>query len=265
VSIGVIGAATAIAIFAYNGYGSAVVLGEETTDAPRKIARTILWALVITVLAELIPVIAVLLGAPSLDELFRSENLMEYFITSRAGSGLNTTISLAIALAIVNAVLAILLLTARLFFSTGRDGVWPRAANKALSSIHPTFRTPWIATLVVAVLSAAACFIDLKVLLVLTGSSLIVVYAALCLASIMGRRNGSTAHAPYKMRWWPLPPILALAALVYVTIQTAKDPVIGRPSLYVTLGVLALAAIYYVFRRHEWALRGPSDEEAVED
>jgi amino acid transporter len=129
VTIGVIGAATAIAIFAYNGYGSAVVLGEETTDAPRKIARTILWALVITVLAELIPVVAVLLGAPSLDDLFKSENLMEYFITARGGSGLNTTISLAIALAIVNAVLAILLLTARLFFSTGRDGVWPRGAN----------------------------------------------------------------------------------------------------------------------------------------
>jgi amino acid transporter len=260
VTIGVIGAATAIAIFAYNGYGSAVVLGEETTDAPRKIARTILWALVITVLAELIPVVAVLLGAPSLDDLFKSENLMEYFITARGGSGLNTTISLAIALAIVNAVLAILLLTARLFFSTGRDGVWPRGANKALTAIHPTFRTPWIATLVVAVLSAAACFIDLKVLLVLTGSTLIVVYAALCLAAIMGRRNGSTDHAAYRMRWFPLPPILALAALVYVTIQTAKDPVVGRPSLYVTLGVLALAAVYYLFRRNVWALRGPADE-----
>jgi amino acid transporter len=259
VSIGIIGAATAIAIFAYNGYGSAVVLGEETSDAPRRIARTILWALVITVIAELVPVIAVLLGAPSLDELFSADNLMEYFITSRGSSGLNTAISLAIALAIINAVLAILLLTARLFFSTGRDRVWPAPANRALSAIHPRFRTPWIATLVVGVLSAAACFIDLNTLLVVTGSSLIVVYAALCLGAIVGRRTGSTAHGAYKMRWYPLPPLLAIAGMGYVTYQTAKDSVIGRPSIFVTLGILVAGAIYYVFRRREWTLRGPED------
>ena len=265
VTFGVIGAATAIAIFAYNGYGSAVVLGEETTDAPKRIARTILWALVITVIAEMVPVIAVLLGSPSLDGLFGAENLMEYFITSRGSSGLNTAISLAIALAIINAVLAILLLTARLFFSTGRDGAWPRPANRALSAIHPRFRTPWIATLVVGVLSAGACFIDLDTLLVVTGSSLIVVYAALCLASIVGRRNGSTAHGAYRMRWYPLPPLLAIAGMGYVTWQTAKDTVIGRPSLFVTLGILVLAGLYYAVRRGEWALRGPESESESED
>jgi amino acid transporter len=259
VSIGLIGAATAIAIFAYNGYGSAVVLGEETADAPVGIARTILWALVITVVAELVPVIAVLLGAPSLDALFGADNVLEYFITARGGSGLNTAISLAIALAIINAVLAILLLTARLFFSTGRDRVWPAPVNRALSAIHPRFRTPWVATLIVGALAAAACFVDLDVLLVLTGASLIVVYAALCLAAIAGRRNGSTAHGAYRMRWFPLPPILALGALGYVTYQTALDPGIGRPSLLVTVGIVVAAGLYYVIRRRDWALRGPDD------
>jgi amino acid transporter len=260
VTIGVIGAATAIAIFAYNGYGSAVVLGEETSDASRGIARTILWALVITIIAELVPVTAVLLGAPSLDALFSAENMMEYFITAHAGSGLNKVISLAIALAIINAVLAILLLTARLFFSTGRDAVWPAPANRALGAIHPRFHTPWVATLVVGALSAAACFIDLDVLLVLTGSSLILVYASLCIAALVGRRNGSTAHAAYRMRWFPIPPLLALVALGYVTYQTARDPEIGRPSLLVTLGILVVAGIYYLARRRNWTLRGPDDE-----
>lgn len=259
VAFGVIGAATAIAIFAYNGYGSAVVLGEETTDAGRGIAKAILWALVITVAAEIIPVAAVLLGAPSLDGLFSAGNMMEYFITERAGSGTNTVISLVIALAIINAVLAILLLTARLFFSTARDSVWPRSAGRVLGSIHPKFHTPWGATLVVGVLSAAVCFVDLQVLLVVTGSSLIVVYAALCLAALFGRRNGSTAHAEYKMKWFPVPPVLALAALVYVSYQTATDPAVGRPSLLVTAGILVLAGLGYALRRKHWVLRGPDD------
>lgn len=258
VTFGVIGAATAIAIFAYNGYGSAVVLGEETRDAPTGIARTILLALVITVIAEIVPVTAVLLGAPSLDGLFGADNMMEYFITSRSSEGLNKVISLAIALAIINAVLAILLLTARLFFSTARDSAWPDRVSRGLGAIHPRFHTPWVATLVVGVLSAAACFVDLDVLLVLTGASLIVIYAALCLAVLIGRRNGSTAHAAYRMRWFPLPPLLALAALGYVTYQTARDPEIGRPSLFVTLGILVVAAAYYAVRRGEWELRDPS-------
>ncbi|ONI90380.1 amino acid transporter [Actinosynnema sp. ALI-1.44] len=260
VAIGVIGAATAIAIFAYNGYGSAVVLGEETTDASRGIAKAILWALVITVVAEIVPVTAVLLGAPSLDSLFGAGNMMEYFITERAGSGLNTVISLVVALAIINAVLAILLLTARLFFSTARDSVWPAKANRSLGAIHPKFHTPWVATLVVGALSAVVCFVDLDVLLVVTGSSLIVVYAALCVAALVGRRNGRTAHAQYRMRWYPVPPLLALAALVYVTVQTASDPNVGRPSLFVTLGILVVAGVGYYVRRKHWVLRGPDED-----
>jgi amino acid transporter len=263
VTFGVIGAATAIAIFAYNGYGSAVVLGEETTDAHKGIARTILWALVITVIAEIVPVTAVLLGSPSLDGLFSAGNMMEYFITERAGSGMNKVISLAIALAIINAVLAILLLTARLFFSTARDSVWPKPASRVISSIHPRFNTPWVATLVVGVLSAAICFVDLDVLLVVTGSTLIGLYASLCLAAIVGRRNGTTAHAAYRMPWFPLPPLLALAAMGYVVYQTAKDSEIGRPSIFYALGVLVVAALYYVVRRREWVLRGPDDDDVT--
>ncbi|MGH9059425.1 MAG: APC family permease, partial [Acidimicrobiales bacterium] len=87
--IGLIGAATAVAIFSYNGYGSAVYFGEETQDAHRGIARAVLWALGITVVAELAPVTAVLLGAPSLNDLFAAPNMMSYFITSVGGSWLN--------------------------------------------------------------------------------------------------------------------------------------------------------------------------------
>ncbi|WP_163507398.1 APC family permease [Fodinicola acaciae] len=257
-TLGVIGAATAVAIFAYNGYGSAVVLGEETRDAPRTIARAILWALVVTVAAELIPVTAVLLGAPDLHSLFGSQNMLDDFVRTRAGNAVAIAMSLAVALAIINAVLAILLLTARLFFSSARDGVWP--ASRTLQAIHPRFRTPWVATLIVGAVSAVVCFVDLHVLLVVTGTSLVAVYASLCVATLTGRRNGTTAHSAYRMPLFPLPPLIALAALVYVTYQNLLDPAVGRPSLIVTVGVLVLAAAYYLlFLRGKWELRGPAD------
>ena len=262
-SIGLIGAATAVAIFSYNGYGSAVYFGEETKDAHRGIARAVLWALGITVIAELAPVTAVLWGAPSLSKLFAAPNMMAYFITSRGGSWLNTAISLAVALAILNAVLAIILITARMVFSTGRDAAWPGAVSRALATIHPRFATPWVATVAVGVVGAALCFADEQFLLVTTATTIVAVYALLCLSSVNGRRNGSTAHARYRMPLFPVAPILALIALGYVVYENALDPKVGRPSLDVTVGIAVISIAYYLFvlrRRGTWELRGPTDE-----
>ncbi len=262
-ALGLITAAAAVAIFSYNGYGSAVYFGEETNNAHKGIARAILWALAITVAAELIPVTAVLLGAPSLDELFAAENMMSYFVTAQAGSTVNTVISLAIALAILNAVLAIILITSRMVFSTGRDTAWPGNISRGLAAIHPRTGTPWIATLATGAFATVLCFVDKDFLLVVTATSIVAVYAALCLAVLNGRRNKSTAHAAYRMPWFPIAPVLALAALAYVVWQNAMDPVIGRPSLAITVGIGVVSALYYVLvlrRRGSWELRGPEDD-----
>ncbi|WP_051386366.1 APC family permease [Actinokineospora inagensis] len=263
-SFGIIAAAAAVAIFSYNGYGSAVYFGEETTNAHRGIARAILWALGITVLAELIPVTSVLIGAPSLTDLFSSDNMMSYFVTARGGSTLNTVISLAIALAILNAVLAIILITSRMVFSTGRDAAWPGTISRALAAIHPRTNTPWIATIVTGIFGTALCFVDEHFLLVVTSTSIVAVYAFLCVAVINGRRNGSTRHAAYRMPWFPIAPVVALAALVYVIWQNALDPAVGRPSLLTTIGIAVVATLYYLFvlrRRGQWELHGSVEEQ----
>ena len=109
VGLGLVSAQMATAVFAYNGYGAAVYFAEETRDASRGIARVIMWSLAITVVAELVPMTAVLLGTPSMTDLLSSSAPMQYFVTARGGSGLNTTISLMIAIAIINAVVAITL------------------------------------------------------------------------------------------------------------------------------------------------------------
>ncbi len=50
----------AIAIFSYNGYGAAVNFSEEIAGHKSGIAKAILWSLLITVVAELVPIIATL-------------------------------------------------------------------------------------------------------------------------------------------------------------------------------------------------------------
>ncbi|WP_054311523.1 APC family permease [Mesorhizobium sp. 1M-11] len=265
-STGLILAATAVAIFAYNGYGAAAYFGEETQDAKRSIGKVVLWALVITVAAELIPLTAVLLGSPDLSALLAAPAKIEYFLDARGGHTLTVLVSLAIAVAIFNAVIAIVLQASRLLFSSGRDKTWFGPINNAVASVHGTYASPWVATIVVSVLAAIACFIDLNLLLVVSGTSLVVIYALLCLGAVAGRRNGATAEGHYRMPLFPLPPILAFVALVYVAYQNWLDAAFGRPSLMATLAIVAVAAIYYVVflaRRADWTLHAPEEIEEI--
>lgn len=45
--------------------------------------------------------------------------------------------------------------------------------------------------------------------------------------------------------------------------ENATDPKVGRPSLYVTIGIAAVATAYYLLvlrRRGTWELRGAGDQ-----
>lgn len=251
-----------IAIFAYNGYGSAVYFGEETQDAHRNIARTTLIALVITVACELLPLTAVLMSVPDMKKFLGSSDMLGYFMTIRGGRGLDIVVSLGVAFAIFNATIAILLIAARQVYSTARDNVWNEWVNTKFRKVHPTLQSPWIATLFIGVLVALACFISENTLFVLTGTELVVVYSALCVAVIVGRFRKGGLGSKYRMPLFPLAPLLALASMLYVIYANWLDPTIGRPSLFATVGIAVLSIIYYVLvlrRRGDWVLQGPSE------
>ena len=256
-----IGVATSVSIFAYNGYGAAVYFAEEMHEAPQLIARTILWALVITVVTELVPLTAVLMGAPNLQGLLGSTSPFSDFITAVGGYALSVVIGLSVALAILNAVLATLLQNARFFYSTGRDGTWHQRINDAFLMTHDRFNSPWIATLAAGISSMAMCLLGLQWLLVITGTGIALIYAAVCIAAIAGRTTGTTKHAVYRMPLYPLWPVLGLLALAYVFYTSAIDPDIGRPSLLINSVVMVVALAYYglrVRRKGNFAFRDPA-------
>ena len=262
-SLRAVGLAGSASIFALYGFGNAIFLGEETHDAPAQISRAVLFALGVGFVTQIVPLAAVLTGARDLAGLFANgDGMFSAFVTDRGGAGLYEVISLCIALAIVNCNIAFAVLVARLLFSTGRDRVWPDACNRALLLIHPRFGSPWVATLACGVLAAAFCFLPLNLLEVLTGTTIVVVYGSLCVAALVGRRTGRTAHAWYRMPFHPWPSVLGLAGLGFVVCASVLDPVLGRPSLLATCVVIAVSAAYYVLvlrRRGAWVLHAPQE------
>ncbi len=262
--LALIGLATTVSVSAYYGFSSAVYFTEEMHEAPRLIGRTIFWAVIITVLTELIPVAAVLMGAPDLKWLISSDNPFGEFVRIRGGQLLYDAVSLAIAFAIINAALATLLQNARFLFSTGRDLAWHRHINDGFTRTHARFHSPWIATLAAGGSSLLTCFLGLKLVLALTGTGIVLTYAGVCAASLAGRLGGSTGHASFRMWFFPWMPIVGLAMCTGVLVASWFDPDTGRPSLIANAVAIILALAYYTFvlrARGGWVLRGPDDEE----
>jgi amino acid transporter len=258
VAFGVVLTATASAVFAYNGYSMPVNLSEEVKGSSRKIATAILWSLVITVAAELIPTTAVLLGAPDLVKVTTDSAPMQTFMLATANGTVNTLVSLGIALAIFNAVIAILVQFGRILYSAARDRAFPGPSNAWLAALHPTWKSPWIATLLVGLISFVLCLtVDLNTLIMLTGASLVLNYALVALAALVGRMVGASDHSPYKMPFWPVAPVLALAALIYITTQQTQTALLVTGAT-VLIGIVYWAIVILPQRGKAWTLLQPS-------
>ncbi|MFL0418310.1 APC family permease [Sphingomonas sp. 179-I 2A4 NHS] len=255
-----IGVAASIAIFAFNGYGAAVYFGEEMHEAPNRIARSIIWALVWTLLLEGVPLVAALAGAVDLPSLLASPNPFGELATRVGGERAGQLIAFGVALAIVNAIIAWVLACARFFYSTARDGSWGGPFDRWMLAIHPRWQSPWLGTLFVGGVGMLLCFLPLRLLEVWSGAGLIAIYAGIAIAAIVGRRSGKTAHARYRMPLYPLAPIVTLIALVMITWATWFDLDEGRPAIIATIVQIAIAAAYYwlVLRRRRWDAVIPS-------
>ena len=261
-SAAAIGIATSIAIFALNGYGAAVYFAEEMKEAPTRIARTVLWALVATLVLEGGPILAALVGAGDLHALFTAPNPFGLLVTQRGSATLEDWVSVGVAIAIVNAIIAWVLACARFFYGTARDGSWGRPIDGWLTIIHPRFGSPWIGTLIVGMIGVGLCFLPRRLLEVWSGTGLIAIYAGIAVAAIVGRARDKTTHAPYRMPLYPLAPIVTFVALGYVLVTNWIDPDDGRPALIATAAQIVLSAAYYLFvlrRRGAWVIHDPAE------
>jgi amino acid transporter len=259
-ALAVMGTAAAGAIYAFNGYGGVVSIAEELHEAPRRVAAVIFWALGLAAVLELAPMLSMLLGAPDLAALMRAPSPAPFFIGVTGGHVLAVVMSVAVAIAIFNANIAVALMAGRQLYSTGRDGVWSVSLNQAFSAIHPRFKSPWIATLTMGAFTLLWCLAPLRVLVIILAGGTVTVYAGLCLAVLAGRRGGATSHSRFRVPLFPALPLIALIALLGV-VWTSLSDADGRLGFLVSGGVLLVSGLLYqgvLKRRGGWAHRGPA-------
>lgn len=243
VSWGLVISTIAVALFAYNGYGQSVNYVEETKGATKNIGKAIMVSLLVAVIVEIVPLMAVVLGTESLEKLLADPAPMNYFLIERGGETVNVIVSLGIAIAIINAVIAIIIQISRVLFSASRDGSWPDAIGKPLGSISKKYQTPVVATLVIGGSSVlVGAFVPFSLLILASGASLVVIYAVVAIAALRVRSKGSSHKDAYTMPVWPIPPIIVIVTLAYIAYQgVLADP---RP-LLIALGTMLIGVVYY--------------------
>jgi amino acid transporter len=257
VTMGTIVVGLAGALFITQGFSTAVYLAEEMDRPHRTVPRTVLWTLGIGSAVILIPVIAITLGAPSLDALAGGD--ISTMVAQWSNSAVGTFVSLCIALAIINAAIVMVIQNSRVLYASARDKAWPEPVNRAFASLSKRYGSPWISTLAVGVPGAAFCFVDLTTLSAVTGVSVALLYGCVAVAALGGRRGKHKEAKAYRMPLWPAVPIVLIAVLIYVVMQ---QPV---SALLWTFGITAAAALYWVFYlrprpKTRWIITVPEDE-----
>lgn len=241
VPLSVIISTVALAVFAVSGYESAVNFAEETEGRARGIGEAVVNSFIIGMVFIAVPFIAILLGAGNLTTFLASSTSLTDVARAAFGNTFVDILTVGAILAILNAALAITLQYARVLYASGRDRAWPDPINKWICLLLPGRGSPWVATLLVGVVGVVLC-IQSSLISVITFTSVvyIVSYGLVVVAALVSRVRNRAEPRPYRLPFWPIPPLIALAGIIYsVTQQTHHDLIISG-------SIFVAGLIYYL-------------------
>ena len=238
-AIGRVGRASAVLIFAFLGVEAALVPSGEVKDPARTVPRAVLLSIgVVAVLYVSVQIVSQgVLGAG----LAASKTPVADAGGAALGPWGRTLILVGSTVSMFGYVSGMTLAVPRMLFAFARDGFLPRA----VASVHPAFRTPYwaiaIQTVLVAVLAATGTF---ERLAIIANGSVLLVYAACCLATMeLRRRDVRGAGVPFRVPGAAVVPWLALLVIV----SLLRTLLFGE--WLAVLAVLVAAVPVYAFTR----------------
>ncbi len=261
-TLGVAAGAVSAASWAVSGAGQAVYFAEELRD-PVRVGRLVVTVTLLSLLAMIVPVLALAVGSRDLPTTLAADSPFAALIAQHASPALATAIGLGIAAAIFNAVMAGVVCYGRWLWSSGRDAIWPAPVSAALVRLHPRFGSPWVATVVVGVVSMACTLLGLRTLVLLSAANGIVNWALLNTAGLVGRRRGITGQGrAYRAPLFPLTNVLSLIAAAGLAVLTWQDADTGRTGELIVAADIIVALLYHrlvlMRRPGGWRLVGPA-------
>ncbi len=223
-----------ILFFAFQGCETGIIVGGEVVNPRRTIPRAILISIATVV------VVYVLIQTVSQGVL--GDSLQNYTAAPLAETAKVVFGPLGFTLLIVGAVISMfgymsgtILNSPRIVYALARDKVIP---IKALSKVHKSFATPYIAIIIYAtigfILAVSGSFEQLAVI---ASSAMLILYLGVALSVIRLRKSQTNYTEGFKIPGGWTVPILAIAIILYFLSSLSANEMIGTA---VFIGILTL-------------------------
>jgi basic amino acid/polyamine antiporter, APA family len=224
-------AAGGVVFFAYIGFDAVSTTAEEAKNPQRDlpigiiaslVICTLLYLAVAAVLSGIVPVIQFRTAADALpgvpviapEESVRFLNAPVAYALSVIGQDWASYLVSAGAVAGITSVLLVMLMSQpRIFFAMSRDGLLPSGVSK----VHPTFRTPYITTIITCVVVALVAGVtQIQTVGEMTSIGTLFAFVVVCAAVLMLRFKRPDAHRPFRVPFGPIFPILGILSCSYL-------------------------------------------------
>ena len=140
----------------------------------------------------------------------------------------------------------------RIFYTMARDGLLPRV----FATVHQKFKTPWINTIMVGLITAvAAAFFDINTLGDMTSVGTLAAFAIVCLSVIWLRKTHPNIPRGFTVPLFPILPALGIVSCIAL-IFTVEMRVLVFFGWYTLIAVV----LYFVYGIHHSRLQQDLDE-----
>jgi amino acid transporter len=239
VGAGAMLAAVVPALFAFNGYDWPLYFAEETRSARRALPRAVLVAAAVSVVIEVLAVVAATLAIHHLPATAASSAPLTMIATRTMGATGAKALIAGVVVAMFDTGLAGNLGYARIFYAAGKDRMWPGPLNGFFSTVGRS-KVPVAGFGVLFIGNSLLCiFSSLDNLITFTGVVIVIIYLLVAVSALLSRVRDRGLRRALRMPAWPAFPLIALAGVVAaLTQQTAQD-------LAIAFGLAAAALIVY--------------------
>ena len=231
--------AAAVIFFAYLGFEAVSTAGAEARNPAKDMPVGILGALVICTVLYILTC-AVLVGIVPYAELDVPAPIA--LAADRMGLPWFAFLVKVGAIAGLSSVMLVLLYgQTRIFYTMSRDGLLPAS----LATVHKTFKTPWINTIIVGIAAmGAAGFLSLDALSDLSNVGSLAAFALVCITVIYLRRSDPNLVRPFRTPLYPVVPILGAIMCAILLMSLMSTPATRNFFLiYLAAGIL----LYFVY------------------
>src|SRR3989441_7262969 len=236
-----LGAASRVGVYDYLGYYDICYIGDEVRDPGRTIPRSIIISVVAVAIIYFAINLSVIGVVPWREFVPYQAHPESGFVVSvlmekTYGPRIATVFTAMVLWTAFGSVFALLLGYSRIPYAAALDGYF----FKVFGRLHPTKRFPYVALIVLGVISIICSFFSLDIVIdALISTRILVQFIGQIFALILLRKRAPEMPRPYRMWLYPLPCLVALIGWIFIFATTAW------PVILLGLGTLALGALFF--------------------